>query len=197
MQVSFAALAVFCGSTPGNAPVFAQRAHAFGALLARRGIRLVYGGGDVGLMGAVADGALSGGGDVHGVITRALQAKEIAHRGLGTLEVLETMHERKARMADLADGFVLLPGGFGSLDEFFEAVTWTQLGIHEKPCGVLDLDGYYLPLAAMIANGLERGFVRPQHGSLVLVDEDPEQLLARMAAWEPVTVDKWVDRRQR
>ncbi len=197
MQVSFAALAVFCGSTPGDDPVFRDRAHAFGATLARRGIRLIYGGGDVGLMGALADGVLSGGGDVHGVITRALEAKEIAHRGLGTLEVVETMHERKARMADLADGFVLLPGGFGSLDEFFEAVTWTQLGIHEKPCGVLDLAGYYLPLAAMIANGLERGFVRPQHASLVLVDEDPDKLLARMAAWKPISVDKWVDRRQR
>ena len=197
MQVSFAALAVFCGSTPGDDPVFRERAHAFGATLARRGIRLIYGGGDVGLMGALADGVLSGGGDVHGVITRALEAKEIAHRGLGTLEVVETMHERKARMADMADAFVMLPGGFGTWDEFCEAVTWTQLGVHSKPCGVLEVAGYFDPLRALVEGATREGFIRPEHAGLVVMDSDPAALLDRLALWEPVRLDRWLDRRQR
>src|SRR3954471_5316420 len=129
-------LGVYCASSPGIDPWFAEAAASLGAAIADRGLRLVYGGGHVGLMGVVADAVLSGGGEVHGVITRALEAKEVAHRGLTELLVVETMHERKAVMADLADGFIMLPGGFGTLDEFFEVVTWTQLGIHLKPCGI-------------------------------------------------------------
>ena len=138
-------VAVYCGSNPGTDPAFAAAAAALGALLAERGIRLVYGGGHVGLMGAVADAVLDDGGEAHGVITRALEQKEIAHRGLTSLVITETMHERKAALADAADAFVMLPGGYGTLDEFFEVLTWTQLGIHAKPCAILDVGGLLRP----------------------------------------------------
>ena len=192
MPVHLTSVAVYCGSNPGTDQSFGLAAAALGRTLAERGIQLVFGGGHVGLMGAVADAALAGGGEVHGVITEALQAKEVAHRGLTSLQVVGTMHERKAVMADAADAFIMLPGGFGTFDEFFEVVTWTQLGIHAKPCGILDAGGFFAPLRAMLDAAVTAGFVHPAHRDMVLVDDDPAALLDRLAAWKPVTVSKWL-----
>lgn len=191
------AVAVYCGSNPGAEPAFAEAAVFLGRLLARRGLRLVYGGGHVGLMGALADAVLGGGGEAHGVITRALQEKEIAHLGLTSLRVVETMHERKAAMADAADAFVMLPGGLGTFEEFFEVLSWTALGIHAKPCGVLDVDGFYDPLRDLLDGGVRSGFVHPAHRDMVLIDSDPARLLDRLAGWAPVLVPKWLDRAER
>jgi uncharacterized protein (TIGR00730 family) len=155
------AVAVYCGSSPGADPRVAGAAVDLGALLAERGIRLVYGGGRVGVMGALADAVLDAGGTVHGVITRALLDREVAHAGLSDLEIVDTMHERKARMADVADAFVMMPGGFGTLDEFFEALTWSQLGVHDKPCGILDVAGYFRPLLDFVQSAVAARFVRP------------------------------------
>jgi uncharacterized protein (TIGR00730 family) len=143
-------------------------------------------------MGAVADAVLAAGGEAHGVITEALRAKEIAHPGLTSLQVVGTMHERKAAMADAADAFIMLPGGFGTFDEFFEVLTWTQLGIHAKPCGILDPGGFFAPLRAMLDSAVTAGFVHPAHRDMVVVDSDPAVLLDRLAAWTPVTVSKWL-----
>lgn len=191
------AVCVFCGSSPGRQPGFVEAAAALGRTIARRGLTLVYGGAQVGLMGVLANAAMDEGGTVHGVITRGLETKEITHRGLTHLDVVETMHERKAAMADRADGFVMLPGGLGTFDEFFEAATWTQLGVHDKPCGILDVDGYFAPLQAMLDNATGQGFVRTEHRGLILVDAAADTLLDRMDAWEPVVVDKWIDRDDR
>lgn len=190
-------VAVYCASSPGFDAAFAGAATSLGRLLAGRGIRLVFGGGHVGLMGVLADAALSAGGQVHGVITRALAASELAHTRLTSLQVVETMHERKAAMADAADGFVMLPGGFGTLDEFFEVLTWTQLGIHAKPCGVLDVNGFFGPLRAMLDAMVAAGFLREQHRDMVLVGPDPAALLDRLAAWERPEVPKWLGPAQR
>jgi len=194
---SLSSVCVYCGSSPGVDPGFRSAAASLGRLLARRGLRLVYGGGHVGLMGVVADAALGEGGEVHGVITRALEQKEIAHRGLTMLTVVETMHERKAAMADMADGFLMLPGGFGTLDEFFEAVTWTQLGVHAKPCGALNVNGFFDPLLALLARAAEQRFLIPEHRDLVIVEADPAMMIDRLRSWVPVTVDKWLDRSER
>jgi uncharacterized protein (TIGR00730 family) len=194
---SLSSVAVYCGSSPGADPGFAAGAAALGRLLAERGIRLVYGGGHVGLMGVVADACLAGGGEVHGVITRALEAKELAHGGLSSLAVVETMHERKQAMADLAGGFVMLPGGFGTLDEFFEVLTWTQLGIHAKPCGVLDVAGFFAPLRDLLEAATRQRFLRPGHRDLVIMDSEPGRLLDRLDEWQTVVVDKWLGPRQR
>jgi len=191
------AVAVYCGSNIGTDPAYAAAAASLGQTLADRGIRLVYGGGHVGLMGVLADVVLGNGGEAYGVITRALKEREVAHSGLTSLTVVETMHERKAAMADAADAFVMLPGGYGTLDEFFEVVTWTQLGIHAKPCGVLDVAGYFAPLGTLLDGAARAGFVRPAHRGLVLTDTDPAALLDRLAAWAPVTTDKWLKRSQR
>lgn len=192
-----ASVCVFCGSSPGRDPGFTQAAERFGRLLAERGLSVVTGGGHVGMMGAVADAALAAGGQVRGVITRALLDREVGHRGLTELRVVDTMHQRKALMADLADAFVMLPGGFGTLEELFEAVTWSQLGIHDKPCGVLDVAGYFDPLAALLDGAVRQGFVRAEHRDLLLVDEDPAALLDRLAAWRPVRHERWLDRSER
>jgi uncharacterized protein (TIGR00730 family) len=197
MSAQLSSVAVYCGSNMGADPAFAESAASLGRTLAERGIRLVYGGGKVGLMGAVADAVLGNGGKVHGVITRALQEMEIAHPGLDRLQVVETMHERKAVMADAADAFVMLPGGFGTLDEFFEVLTWTQLGIHVKPCGILDAAGYFAPLRALMDGAVQAGFVQPAHRDMVVVDDEPARLLDRLAAWAPVTVSKLLDRAER
>jgi hypothetical protein len=197
MPASLSSVAVYCGSNLGASPMFAESAASLGRTLAARGIRLVYGGGRVGLMGAVADAVLESGGKVHGVITRSLEAKEIAHPGLDSLQVVETMHERKAAMADAADAFVMLPGGYGTFDEFFEALTWTQLGIHAKPCGILDVADFFTPLRALLDGAVTAGFVHPAHRDMVLADDDPARLLDRLAAWTPVTVSKWLDRAER
>ena len=183
---------VFCASSIGHDPAYAAAARAFGALLAREGIALVYGGGHVGLMGQLADAALEAGGHVTGVIPRALWDREMGHRALSDLRVVETMHERKALMASLADAFVALPGGLGTLEEIFEVCTWGQLGIHTKPCGFLDVGGYYTPLLEFLDRAVGAGLVRTAHRSMAIVDDDAERLLRRLAAYEPPRVEKWI-----
>lgn len=197
MAPSLASVAVFCGSSPGADPVHMASAAALGSGLAARGLTLVYGGAHVGCMGAVADAALAAGGHVHGVMTEGLVAAEIAHQGLTRLDVVPTMHERKARMADLGDAFVMLPGGFGTLDEFFEAVTWTQLGIHAKPCAVLDPTGYFAPLFALLDEAVAQRFVRAEHRALVHTAATVDELLDGLPGWRPTHGDKWLDRRDR
>ena len=197
MPGNLSSVAVYCGSSRGADPCFAAAAASLGRLLAERGIRLVYGGGHVGLMGVLADAALSRGGEVHGVITRALDEREIAHRGLTALDIVETMHERKAAMADRSDGFIMLPGGFGTLDEFFEVVTWTQLGIHAKPCGILNVNGFFDPLLVLLETAIQQRFLHPEHRGLVVTDSDPASLIEVLGSWAPVAVDKWLDRSQR
>jgi uncharacterized protein (TIGR00730 family) len=186
---------VFCGSSPGRKPAYLEAARAMGRALARRGIGLVFGGGHVGLMGAVADAALAAGGEAVGVIPRGLQLRELAHEGLTTLHVVGSMHERKARMAELADGFVALPGGMGTLEELAEILTWAQLGLHARPCGLLDVAGYYDPLVAFLDRAVAEGFVRPDHRRLLVVAQDPDALLDAFAGWQPPPVEKWIDTR--
>ena len=190
-------MAVYCGSNFGTDPAYELSAVSLGRTLAERGIRLVFGGGEVGLMGAVSNAVLEHGGEAHGVITEALRAKEIARGGLTSLRVVETMHERKAAMADAADAFVMLPGGYGTFDEFFEVLSWTQLGIHAKPCGILDVAGFFDPLRALLDGAVTAGFVHPAHRDMVIIDDDPARLLDRLAGWTPVTVSKWLDRADR
>ena len=196
-SIRISSVGVYCGSNLGTDPAYARAAASLGGILADRGMRLVYGGGHVGLMGTVADAVTQHGAEAHGVITEALQAKEIAHEGLTSLKVVKTMHERKAAIADAADAFVMLPGGFGTFDEFFEVLTWTQLGIHAKPCGILDVAGFFAPLRALLDGAVTAGFVHPAHRDMVIVDDDPARLLDRLAAWTPVTVSKLLDRAER
>lgn len=190
-------IAVYCGSSNGVDPTHFECAREFGALLAHEGIALVYGGGNVGLMGAVADGALRAGGEVHGIITEALKVKELAHLDLTSLIVVDTMHERKAAMADRADAFVALPGGFGTFDELFEVITWTQLGIHEKPCGVLNHRGFFDDLVTFIDKTTNAGFIKPAHRDTVIVESNSDAMLKRLRAWEPARIPKIIDRDQR
>ncbi len=186
---------VFCGSAAGSSPLYADTARRLGTTLARRGIGLVYGGGSVGLMGALADAALGAGGEAIGVIPRALQLRELAHSRLTTLHVVSSMHERKARMADLADGFIALPGGMGTLEEFAEVLTWAQLGLHARPCGLLDVSGYYRPLVGFFDHAVAAGFIKAEHRQLVMMADDPDALLDLFLAYRPPTVEKWLDRR--
>jgi uncharacterized protein (TIGR00730 family) len=167
-----------------------------GALLAQRKIRLVYGGGRVGLMGAIADAVLAGGGEVTGVIPQSLVSKEVAHLGLKDLRVVPSMHERKALMADLADAFIALPGGFGTLEEFAEILTWAQLGLHRKPHGLLNIEGFYDPLLTFFDHAVAENFIRPAHRDLVISETDPGRLLEALAAARPPNLDKWIDREQ-
>lgn len=185
-------ICVFCGSHTGRNPAFAAAARALGSELAGRGIGIVYGGGNVGLMGVLADAALTRGGEVIGVIPHALVTRELAHARVTRLHVVDSMHERKAQMASLADAFIALPGGFGTLEEFCEAVTWTQLGVHAKPCGLLNVDGFYDALLAFFAHALAERFLRPTHSQIVVSDADPLRLLERLAAWKPPEVARWV-----
>ena len=178
-------ICVFCGSSPGRRPSFAAAAAELGSRLARDGIGLVYGGGSVGLMGTVADAALAGGGEVRGVIPEALSAKEIAHPGLTELHVVKSMHERKALMAEMSDAFIALPGGFGTLDELFEAITWGQLGIHRKPIGLLDVEGYFTCLVSFVDRAVEEGFVRPAYRALFVRGETVDGLLGALARHQP------------
>jgi uncharacterized protein (TIGR00730 family) len=187
-------ICVFCGSSSGTREVYKQAAQAVGQLLCQRGIELVYGGGHVGLMGVVADACLNAGGRVIGVIPQALADKEVAHTGLTELRIVRSMHERKAVMADLSDAFVSLPGGFGTWEEFFEVLTWAQLGIHRKACGVLNVNGYYDPLIEMADRALSEGFLREGHRDLLLSDADPERLLDRLSSYAAPAVDKWGSR---
>jgi uncharacterized protein (TIGR00730 family) len=185
-------ICVFCASSIGARPIYAESARRFGESLATRGITLVFGGGCVGLMGALADATLGAGGRAIGVIPRALVEREIAHRGVTTLHVVETMHERKQRMADLSDAFVMLPGGFGSWDEFCEVVTWAQLGIHRKPLGVLNVGGYYDPMLAMADRAVAEGFVSAVQRDRLVVDDDEERLLDRLAVAPVPNEVKWL-----
>ena len=190
-------ICVFCGSNAGNQPIYRSEAEKLGRLLAARGIELVYGGGNVGLMGAVADACLEAGGTVVGVIPQALMGKEVAgrpvdHRTLTRLEVVDSMHARKARMAELAEGFIALPGGFGTFEEFCEILTWGQLGFHAKPMGLLNVNGFYDPLLAMFERAVADGFLRLQNRAMALADRDIEGLLAAMAAYRAEPVSKWL-----
>src|SRR5687767_7337777 len=189
-------LCVFCGSSVGNQPAYAEAAQTMGALLAKRGIGLVYGGGNVGLMGVVADAVMAQGGEVIGVIPQALADREIAHAGITELHVVDSMHTRKAMMAELSDGFVAMPGGVGTFEEFFEVVTWTQLGLHRKPCGLLNVSAFYTPLAAFIDQAVSEGFIKPVHRAAIVVDSDPERLLDSLATVELPTVPKWIGREE-
>jgi uncharacterized protein (TIGR00730 family) len=188
-------ICVYCGSGPGKNPKFVKAATAFGKILASNGIGLVYGGGNVGLMGIVADAVLADNGEVIGVIPRSLVDRELAHARLTELVVVETMHERKQRMHDLSDGFIALPGGFGTLDELFEALTWAQLGMHGKPCGLYDVDGFWAPLRALVERQVAEEFVRPHHAMMLLHNNDPEALLDAFAAYRAPEVTKWIGRR--
>jgi uncharacterized protein (TIGR00730 family) len=185
---------VFCGSSPGRLPAYVDAAGALGAELAAQGLGVVYGGAQVGLMGAVADAVLAQGGEVIGVIPRMLVEKEVAHTGLSDLRVVETMHEREALMESLADGVIALPGGFGTLEELFEIVTWAQLGLHSKPVGLLNVAGYWDQLLVFIDHMVAERFVRAEQREALLVADSPAELVARMAAYQPVVVDKWIDR---
>jgi hypothetical protein len=185
---------IFCGSSNGARDVYVEAARAMGAALARRRIGLVFGGGRIGLMGVVADAVLAAGGEVIGVIPEALVAKELAHNGLSDLRVVGSMHERKALMAELADAFVALPGGYGTFEEFCEVVTWAQLGFHRKPCGLLNVVGFYEPLLAFFDHAVAEGFVRPGHRALVLEERDPEHLLDLLARYQPPALEKWIER---
>lgn len=188
-----AAVAVYCGSSHGVRTSYSDLARALGAALAERDITLVYGGGRVGLMGEVADAALERGGAVHGVITRDLLDKEIAHTGLNALDVVTTMHARKERMAALSDAVIALPGGFGTLDELFEALTWTQLGLHRKPCGLLDIDGFFDGLSLWVERAVTDGFVRAEHLENLITEQQPDVLIDRLDRWRPTAAPKWSD----
>ncbi len=188
---------VFSGSSPGARPRYQQQAQALGELLARRGIGLVYGGASVGLMGTLANAALAGGGEVIGVIPEGLVNRESAHASLTHLHVVSSMHERKALMADLADAFIALPGGFGTLEELFEVVTWAYLGIHTKPIGLLNVESYYDPLLALVDQGVNEGFIRPSHSALLLVHSDPAHLLDELGVYRPpVAATPWMSREE-
>jgi len=184
-------ICVFCGSNAGARSEYAEAARALATVLAERKLGIVYGGGNVGLMGVLADAALARGGEVIGVIPQKLVDKEVAHRGVTELRVVETMHERKALMNDLSDAFLALPGGFGTLDEFFEVLTWAQLGFHGKPCALLNVAGYYDGMLAMLDHAVTERFLRPAHRELVIADTDPLRLLQRLSAFVPAPKGKW------
>ena len=188
---------VYCGSNAGARPDYAAKATALGTRLAREGLAVVYGGGNVGLMGIVADAALAAGGEVIGVIPEQLVGWEVAHRGLTRLEVVANMHERKARMFDLSDAFVALPGGFGTLDEMFEMLTWRQLGLGDTPCAFLDVAGFYEPLAAMMDRMVEERFLHPDQRRDLWHGDDMDAMIAWMREYEPAHASKHMDRNRR
>jgi len=187
------ALCVFCGSQTGRQPAYLEAARELGRVLVARGFGLVFGGGRIGLMGALADAVLAAGGQVTGVIPEALVRREVAHRGLSELLVVDSMHERKQLMAERSDGFIALPGGLGTFEEFLEVLTWAQLGIHSKPCGLLDVEGYFGPLLRQLDHGVAEGFIRDVHRGLFVVERSPEALLDRFAQHEPARVTPWMD----
>lgn len=185
-------ICVYCGSNGGRLPEYIDQARAFGRELVKRDIGLVYGGAAVGIMGAVADAVMEAGGHAVGIIPESLMQKELAHRGLSELHVVQSMHERKTMMAEKADGFVALPGGAGTLEEIFETWTWAQLGMHKKPVGLLNIAGYYDALAVFLDHTVEEAFMRPQHRAMLAIENDPAALLDRFASYEPPTVSKWI-----
>ncbi|EJL32855.1 TIGR00730 family Rossman fold protein [Novosphingobium sp. AP12] len=188
-------ICVYLGSSAGNSPVYREAAEQFGTLLANRGIGLVYGGGMVGLMGVIADTVCAAGGEVIGVIPEALRAREHDHQGITELHVVKTMHERKAMMANLSDGFVTLPGGIGTFEEMFEAWCWSQLGYHNKPVGLLDIGGFYSGLRQFIDNVVDEGFLQPRHRSMLIVEKDPETMIDRIINYTPPENEHWLGAR--
>ena len=186
-------ICVFCGSNAGAQAAYLEAAEAVGRGLAQRGVRVVYGGGKVGMMGAVADAARAAGGEVVGVIPQAIFDLEIGHTGLDDLRVVGSMHERKALMAELSDAFIALPGGVGTLEELFEVYTWAQLGIHSKPLGLIDVADYYRPLVVFLDHAVQERFLRAETRTLLAVSDGLDDLLAQLEAWEPVAVHKWID----
>ena len=187
-------ICVFCGSSEGTRPEYGAAAEEMAAELVRRNVGLVYGGSKVGLMGVIADAVLKAGGEVQGVIPESLMSLEVGHRGLTKLHVVRSMHERKALMADLSDAFVAMPGGFGTLEEFCEVVTWTQLGLHLKPCGILNVLNYYSALLRMFDHAVEERFLKRENRALVLARNKPADLLQALAEWRPVYIEKWISR---
>lgn len=188
-------ICVFCGASPGADPEYRRQAYAMGRELAERGIRLVYGGGSCGLMGALADGCREGGGEVVGVITRQLEKLELGHSKISRLEVVDTMHQRKARMEQLASGFVALPGGIGTLEEIFEALTWAQLRIHAKPCGFLNVAGYFDHLIGFLDRVVQERFLLVEHADMMIVDREIPSLLDRMRGFQAVHPENWLERK--
>lgn len=186
------ALCVFCGSNTGADPAYAESARRMGQLLANRGVTVIYGGGRVGLMGALADAALEAGGGVIGVIPEALRRREVAHERLTELRVVHTMHERKQLMADLSDGFIALPGGFGTFEEFCEVLTWSQLGMHAKPCGLLNVKGYYTGLLALFDHAVAEQLLHPRNRAMVIAEAESKPLLDAMARYRAPAVEKWL-----
>ena len=187
-------ICVFAGSSPGSRKAYLAAAQELGRALVRRQIGLVYGGARVGLMGALADAVLAAHGHVTGVIPEALAVKEVAHEGLSDLRVVTSMHERKALMADLSDGFIAIPGGWGTLEEFFEVLTWAQLGLHQKPCGLLNVEGFYDGLLSFLDHAIDERFVKPENRSMVIVATSSDALLERFDEYVPSEVEKWIDR---
>ena len=187
-------ICVYCGSSPGKHAAYREAAAELAQLLAQQGIGLVYGGGSVGIMGSIADAMVDAGAEVIGVIPRALDEKEVSHGGVSELVVVDSMHERKALMAELSDGFIALPGGLGTIEELFEVLTWTQLGFHHKPCGLLNVQGYFDQLVAFLDHTVEQEFVKPVHRDILLVEEKADPLLRRMAAFQPPADEKWIGR---
>ena len=190
-------ICVFCGSSAGSRPEYRACAEQLGAELVRRNIALVYGGGNVGLMGAIADSVLQAGGKAIGVIPEHLMAHDVGHKHLTKLHIVHSMHERKALMADISDAFIALPGGFGTLEEFFEVLTWSQLGLHRKPCGIVNVLDYFTPLLEMLDHAVEERFLKAQNRALVLARQTPTELLQAFEEWRPVHVEKWLDRETR
>jgi len=190
-------ICVFCGASPGARPEYAQATTELARLLVADGVGVVYGGGGVGLMGVLADAVLAEGGEIIGVIPRALVDREIAHRDVSDMRVVGSMHERKALMAELADAFIALPGGLGTLEELFEVYTWAQLGLHRKPCALLNVEGYYDGIAGFLANAVQERFLREEHREMLMVETQPGPLIERLREFEPDSVfPKWIDREE-
>ncbi|NOZ66648.1 MAG: TIGR00730 family Rossman fold protein [Alphaproteobacteria bacterium] len=189
-------ICVYCGSSPGKSPEYIDAARMLGKELVRRDIALVYGGASVGIMGEIADTVLSAGGEVIGIMPQALVDKEISHSGLTDLRVVGSMHERKAMMADISDGFIALPGGLGTIEELFEVLTWSQLGYHRKPCALLNVKGYYDTISQFLNHAVEEQFVKQIHRDMILIEENPNKLLDAMAVYISPAVDKWIGRNQ-
>ena len=185
-------ICVYCGSNPGRRPEYLQAAERLGSMLAENGIGVVYGGASIGVMGRVADAALAGGSEVIGVIPSALATREVSHTGLSELHVVDSMHERKAKMAKLSDGFVALPGGWGTIEEIFEVLTWAQLGFHDKPCGLLNVAGYYDHLEAFLEHAMAEAFVKSDYRPMIMVEKEPESLLTRFRNYQAPVVKKWI-----
>ncbi len=192
--MSGSAICIYCGSSPGTDPAYMESAREMGTLIAARGLKLVYGGGDVGLMGAAADAALAAGGEVIGVIPQDILNKEVGHGGVSELYTVSSMHERKMKMASLSDAFIALPGGIGTLEEIIEVLTWSQLGFHTKACGVLNINGFFDPLFQLLDHMVDKRFLKPEHRDQLLVADSFEVIVDAVLSHKGVAVDKWMDR---